>query len=133
MHIGGTNTLRLWPCFAVMLCRGERPEIPLLMRCVAICYAERERLRLWLFSVLTGDAGGPRACFWPYLTIGPGGFANSHFPEREGVAMWEGNPSPLTACPLFVLNLVVPRFPFCDGVNILKIINKRRKMRFVLR
>lgn len=86
MHIGESNTPRLRACIEVMLCRGESFGIPLLMRCVAICYAERLRLRLGLFSVLTGDAEGSRPYFLGCLTIGGGGFANSHFPEQEGVA-----------------------------------------------
>lgn len=44
MHIGEGETSRLRACFAVMLCRGERLGIPLLTRCVAICYTEG----LWL-------------------------------------------------------------------------------------
>ena len=86
MHIGESNTLRSRACIEVMLCRGESFGIPLLMRCVAIRCAERETLGLGLFSVLTGDAEGSRPCFWGCLAIGGGGFANSHFPEQEGVA-----------------------------------------------
>ena len=44
VDMGASNTPRLRACIEVMLCRGERLGIPLLMRCVAICYAER----LWL-------------------------------------------------------------------------------------
>jgi hypothetical protein len=39
-----SDTLRLRACIEVMLCRGESFGIPLLMRCVAIHGAERERL-----------------------------------------------------------------------------------------
>lgn len=44
--MGGTNTPRLWACIKVMLCRGERLGIPLLMRAVAIHGAERLGLGL---------------------------------------------------------------------------------------
>ena len=86
MHIGESNTPRLRACIEVMLYRGESFGITLLMRCVAICYAERDRLRLGVFSVLTGDAGGLRVAFWGCLTIGGGGFANGRFLWARGVA-----------------------------------------------
>jgi hypothetical protein len=86
MHIGESNTPRLRACIEVMLCRGESFGIPLLMRCVAICYAERLRLGLGLSSVLTGDAEGSRPCFWGCLAIGGGGFANTCFLWARGVA-----------------------------------------------
>jgi hypothetical protein len=64
MHIGEVNTLRSRACIEVMLCRGETLGIPLMMRCVAICYAERGVLDHGLFSVLTGGAEGSRVAFW---------------------------------------------------------------------
>lgn len=80
MTIGGGENVRLWSRLAVMLYRGETLGIPLLTRCVAICYAVRVWLRLRLFSVLTRLTEGSRAYFWGYFPLGRGGFVNTRFP-----------------------------------------------------
>lgn len=113
-----SNTPRLRACFEVMLCRDERLGIPLLMRAVAICYAERLRLGLGLSSVLTGDAEGSRACFWGAFPMDGGGVANTHFLEAMGVAWCVGNPHVIIVRAFPLLDLDVPRFPFCDYIKI---------------
>ena len=103
------------------------------MRAVVIHCAERMWLGLGLLSVLTGDAEGSRLDFWLYLTTDGGGFANTHFLEARGVAWCVGNPHVITVRAFHLLDLVIPRVPFCDGVNIIKIIKMERKMRFCRR
>jgi hypothetical protein len=108
MTIGGGENVRLWSRYAVMLCRGKMLGNTGGTRCVAIRCRERGLLGHRLSSVLTGDAGGLRVAFWGCLAIDRGGFANSRFHEREGVAMWWGNLLPITVRVYPLLNLVIP-------------------------
>ena len=118
VDMGGTNALRLRACFEVMLLPKRELRNPTIdAGCSDSLCRESEAWAMAFFSV-DGRCRALGLDFWLYLTTDGGGFANTHFLEARGVAWCVGNPLPLTVRVHPLLDLVIPRFPFCDYIKI---------------